>query len=69
MAMVMQVGEKKDMKPVPKDFPKCGNYMPEPLLDENYNIRETTDSSSTKNTPIAFLIVTVGLILIFTSIF
>lgn len=37
--MILQVGEKSDMKPVPSHFPTCGNYMPEPLLDDNNNIR------------------------------
>ncbi|CAG9818287.1 unnamed protein product [Phaedon cochleariae] len=31
MAMIVQVGEKEDMLPVPQDFPKCGNYLPDPL--------------------------------------
>lgn len=40
MALIIQVGEKSEMKPVPSNFPKCGNYMPEPLIDENNNIRD-----------------------------
>ncbi|XP_072384918.1 uncharacterized protein [Diabrotica undecimpunctata] len=34
MAMIVQVGEKDDMLPVPENFPKCGNYLPEPLVKE-----------------------------------
>ncbi|KAF5297473.1 hypothetical protein FQR65_LT10009 [Abscondita terminalis] len=30
MALVFKVGEHKQMLPVPKDFPKCGNFMPSP---------------------------------------
>ncbi|KAG5884696.1 hypothetical protein JTB14_013708 [Gonioctena quinquepunctata] len=37
MAIVLQVGEKKDMLPVPKNFPKCGNYLPEPFSDDISN--------------------------------
>lgn len=50
MAIIIQVGEKSAMKPVPSNFPKCGNYMPEPFLDENDNIRNddrNKDSSGT----------------------
>ncbi|XP_032673769.1 laccase-4-like [Odontomachus brunneus] len=28
MEMVVKVGERKDLPPVPKNFPKCGNYLP-----------------------------------------
>lgn len=28
MALVFKVGEHEDMKPVPKGFPQCGDYMP-----------------------------------------
>lgn len=28
MALAVQVGEQSDLPPVPKDFPKCGNYLP-----------------------------------------
>lgn len=48
MALIIQVGEKSDMKPVPSNFPKCGNYLPEPLLDENNNIR-VDDSKQTNS--------------------
>ncbi|CAH1282323.1 unnamed protein product [Diabrotica balteata] len=34
MAMIVQVGEKEDMLPVPENFPKCGNYLPDPLVKE-----------------------------------
>lgn len=40
MAMIIQVGEKSDMKRVPSHFPRCGNYMPEPLLDDNNNLQD-----------------------------
>nr|XP_033342198.1 laccase-2-like [Megalopta genalis] len=29
MAMIVRVGEQEDLPPIPKKFPKCGNYMPE----------------------------------------
>lgn len=50
MAMIIQVGEKSDMKPVPSNFPKCGDYMPEPLLDGDNNIVDPeTDEGNTSN--------------------
>lgn len=33
MALVFKVGEHKDMVPIPKDFPMCGNYMPDNMLE------------------------------------
>lgn len=29
MGLTVKVGEKSDMIPPPKDFPKCGNYLPD----------------------------------------
>ncbi|CAG9861309.1 unnamed protein product [Phyllotreta striolata] len=31
MALVLQVGEKDEMLPVPKNFPRCGSYQPDPF--------------------------------------
>nr|AAN17506.1 laccase 1 [Manduca sexta] len=31
MALVFKVGEHKDMAPLPRDFPTCGNYMPDDM--------------------------------------
>lgn len=28
MRMIVKLGEKSEMKKPPKDFPKCGNYLP-----------------------------------------
>lgn len=33
MALVFKVGEHKDMPPVPQDFPTCGSYMPDNMLE------------------------------------
>lgn len=33
MALVFKVGEHKDMAPIPKNFPTCGSYMPENMLE------------------------------------
>ncbi|XP_072946321.1 uncharacterized protein [Epargyreus clarus] len=33
MALVFKVGEHKDMAPIPPDFPTCGNYMPDNMLE------------------------------------
>ncbi|XP_049881247.1 uncharacterized protein LOC126377517 isoform X2 [Pectinophora gossypiella] len=33
MALVFKVGEHRDMKPVPRDFPTCGSYMPDNNLE------------------------------------
>lgn len=33
MALVFKVGEHKDMPPVPRDFPSCGSYLPDNMLE------------------------------------
>ncbi|KAI8423722.1 hypothetical protein MSG28_012753 [Choristoneura fumiferana] len=33
MALVFKVGEHKDMPPVPRYFPTCGNYMPDNMVE------------------------------------
>ncbi|CAG4968642.1 unnamed protein product [Parnassius apollo] len=33
MALVFKVGEHKDMVPVPPEFPTCGSYMPDNMLE------------------------------------
>lgn len=35
MHLVFQVGEEGDLPPVPRDFPKCGNYQFEDKLEIN----------------------------------
>lgn len=32
MAVMIQVGEKEDMRDPPKDFPRCNNYMPNEVV-------------------------------------
>jgi hypothetical protein len=32
MALLIQVGEKEDMKKTPEGFPKCYNYMPKDVV-------------------------------------
>ncbi|CAG9792346.1 unnamed protein product [Diatraea saccharalis] len=38
MALVFKVGEHKDMVPIPRNFPTCGSYMPDNMLEN-----ETTE--------------------------
>ncbi|XP_053620154.1 uncharacterized protein LOC128680776 [Plodia interpunctella] len=33
MALVFKVGDHKDMVPVPRDFPTCGSYIPDNMLE------------------------------------
>lgn len=33
MALVFKVGDHKDMAPIPRDFPTCGSYMPDNMLE------------------------------------
>nr|AON96381.1 laccase 1 [Coptotermes formosanus] len=34
MSLVLQVGEDGDWPPVPRNFPRCGNYLPTPYLED-----------------------------------
>nr|CAH7760855.1 unnamed protein product [Callosobruchus chinensis] len=38
MAFIFQVGELSDLPPVPDDFPRCGNYLPN-LIDPALNVK------------------------------
>ncbi|XP_078042066.1 uncharacterized protein LOC144472650 [Augochlora pura] len=40
MEMIIRVGEQEDLPPVPKNFPKCGNYMPEICINNNYTLAQ-----------------------------
>ncbi|CAH0553403.1 unnamed protein product, partial [Brassicogethes aeneus] len=42
MALVLKVGENKDMAPVPKNFPRCGDYYPS---EESTNVATTAKFS------------------------
>lgn len=44
MALVFKVGEHKDMAPIPPDFPKCGSYMPDNMLEHATTEKSKTDS-------------------------
>lgn len=35
MALVFKIGEHKDMPPIPRDFPRCGSYMPDNMLEHD----------------------------------
>jgi hypothetical protein len=37
MSLVLQVGEDGDWPPVPRNFPRCGNYLPTPYLEDYGN--------------------------------
>lgn len=43
MALVFKVGEHKDMAPIPKDFPRCGSYMPDNMLELATTEKPKTD--------------------------
>jgi hypothetical protein len=34
LAVVIQVGNDGDWPPVPRNFPRCGNYLPTPYLED-----------------------------------
>jgi hypothetical protein len=38
MGMVLQVGEIDEMIKPPPNFPRCGNYQPDFLQDNNINL-------------------------------
>lgn len=65
MALIVQVGEKGDMKPVPSHFPKCGNFMPEPLLDEHNDFKDPeTDQENSSNISAANMLIHVIVIFV-----
>ena len=35
MMLVIQVGEVEQMKKVPKDYPRCGSYVPSMTVESN----------------------------------
>lgn len=41
MALVIKVGDHKDMTPVPRDFPSCGSYMPDNMLEHDTTVKPT----------------------------
>ena len=42
MSMVMQVGDPEDIPPVPRNFPRCGDYLPsEPASIADVSFRST----------------------------
>lgn len=48
MALVFKVGEHKDMLPVPKDFPRCGNFLPKHSTRIQSNNSTPNNSSSSE---------------------
>ncbi|CAK1547706.1 unnamed protein product [Leptosia nina] len=44
MALVFKVGDERDFPPIPRDFPTCGNYMPDNMVEH-----ETTPKPSNDN--------------------
>lgn len=46
MAMVLQVGEKHEMLPVPENFPKCGSFLPD--LTRSISNETSTSNSAGK---------------------
>ncbi|KAM3962212.1 uncharacterized protein ACR2FA_003712 [Aphomia sociella] len=45
MALVFKVGEHKDMAPIPPEFPRCGSYMPDNML-EHVTTKKPKDDNS-----------------------
>lgn len=43
MALVFKIGEHSDMAPVPRDFPTCGSYMPDNML-EHHSTEKPSDN-------------------------
>lgn len=52
MAMIVQVGEKDEMLPVPPRFPRCGNYEPEVRISD-MELRENSRGESSSDKLIA----------------
>ncbi|XP_063393914.1 uncharacterized protein LOC134679036 [Cydia fagiglandana] len=44
MALVFKVGEHKDMPPVPRNFPRCGNYMPDNMIEHDTTPKPNDDN-------------------------
>ncbi|XP_041972453.1 laccase-4-like [Aricia agestis] len=44
MALIFKVGEHKDMTPIPPDFPTCGNYMPDNMLEHATTPKPSSDN-------------------------
>ncbi|XP_075986047.1 uncharacterized protein LOC142983100 [Anticarsia gemmatalis] len=44
MALVFKVGEHKDMAPVPRDFPSCGSYLPDNMLEHATTEKPKSDN-------------------------
>ncbi|XP_059056219.1 uncharacterized protein LOC131850085 [Achroia grisella] len=45
MALVFKVGEHKDMPPIPPEFPRCGSYMPDNMLEHATTEKPKDDNS------------------------
>lgn len=43
MALVFKVGDHKDMAPIPRNFPTCGNYMPDNMLEHATTEKPSND--------------------------
>lgn len=43
MAVILKVGESNQMRPVPKHFPTCGNYIPVEGEEEEKETSSTTE--------------------------
>lgn len=51
MSLIFKVGEHEDMLPVPRNFPLCGNWQPEDVLEQNtQNILLNTMENTTVET-------------------
>lgn len=49
MALVFKIGEHDEMLPVPPNFPKCGNYMPDYHTDSSHLCENNGTLSKIKN--------------------
>ena len=51
MGLIFKVGEEHDFPPVPKDFPKCGSWLPPMDEDDNENDISLENSVSIQGLP------------------
>lgn len=59
MALVFKVGDYDQMVPLPEDFPRCSNYMP----DKNISPEHSAESSSATFYSRWHTLVVIGLLL------
>ncbi|XP_047510342.1 laccase-like [Pieris napi] len=72
MALVFKVGEEKDFPPIPRDFPRCGNYMPDNMVEHETTPKPSNDNqfiSITHWWPVVYVNNTSGAVKITSSVY